>query len=165
MLVNLKNSGGEADAEGACTLTPSPGWSLGAGEPWIIPGAPLSFAFATEHLCFPVFVHRISSPHPQQGANKQPGTIGKSGLAWLLGSLPQPPLPLPWPFPLTRTREATRRLPQRKCPHRSKGSSTYWPLYTLQAFLSPHGPDGRPQPVLQGDQGWTLTQHQRTDTC
>lgn len=54
---------------------------LSAANSPIIPGTTVSFAFATEHLCLPVFVQRISSLQPR-GATTQPGTIGKSGLAW-----------------------------------------------------------------------------------
>lgn len=61
-------------------MTPLPG-SLGAVGSPIVPGATVSFAFATEHLCLPVFVQGISSLQPQE-ANTRSGTIGKSGLGW-----------------------------------------------------------------------------------
>jgi len=42
--------------------------ALGAADSPIIPGTTVSFAFATELLCLPVFVQRISSLQPR-GAN------------------------------------------------------------------------------------------------
>lgn len=101
----------------------------------------MSPAFATQHLCLPVFVRRISScqSKEQTCSREQLENPGWPGLI----------SPQPRPFPLTQTRETTKRPSPRKAPHRANGSSTYWAFPHSAGFLLPWLPDRWPQAVLQ----------------